>query len=94
MAETPADRDDAPGDAKPSTPVIPLVEAVKGQHVVLVRADGGHRFQHRLAEMGLLPGTRFEILAKAGPGPAIIRLKGARLMLGRGMIHRIWVAPV
>ena len=72
---------------------MPLAMAVVGQQLKLASLHGGREFQHRLAEMGLIPGVRFRVLAKGQPGPFIILLKETRLMLGYGMIHRVFVCP-
>jgi len=44
--------------------------------------------------MGLTPGVQFRLVTRGRCGPMIVCLKGARLMLGSGMIHRIFVTPV
>jgi len=74
--------------------VIPLGAATMGQVVSLVGGEGGGRLQLRLAEMGLVPGARFRVLARGSHGPFIISLRDMRLILGHGMIHRLRVAPV
>ncbi|MHC4981958.1 MAG: FeoA family protein [Planctomycetota bacterium] len=71
---------------------VPLTLASVGQEVVLAGVCGGRGLQHRLAEMGLTPGVRFRVLTKASPGPFIVSVKGTRLMLGWGMVHRIYVS--
>jgi len=78
----------------PDSPPIPLSFVRNGQEVELVAVRGGHGMQHRLAEMGLLPGARFTVLARGLAGPCIIRYQNARLMLGQGMVPRIMVRPV
>lgn len=70
---------------------MPLALAVVGQEVVLASVAGGRGLVHRLAEMGLGPGARFRVLARGRPGPFIIGLGAGRLILGRGMVHRIRV---
>ena len=90
--------DSPPNEAKSpagaaSPPAMPLAMASIGQEVVLEAVVGGRGFLHRLAEMGLTPGARFLILAKGRPGPFIITVKGTRLVLGQGMVHRILVRP-
>ena len=81
----------SPADGERS--VIPLGEARVGQEVVLVAIEGGHRLRHRLAEMGLMRGVKFQILNCGRPGPFLVLLGDTRLMLGRGMIHRVMVHP-
>jgi len=83
---------DAPGsDNGKQTVAMPLTMALAGQEVALVKIVGSSGFQHRLAEMGLIPGTRFSVINKGRPGPFIISVKGSKLMLGRGTVHRIMV---
>ena len=72
---------------------VPLSMVSPGQEVQLVTVEGGRRLLHRLAEMGLSPGACFRIVACGRPGPFIISLKDARLVLGQGMVSRIIVRP-
>ena len=74
-----------------STPTMPLMMASAGEEVLLAEVRGGRGLCHRLAEMGLMPGARFRIISKGSPGPFIIDLMGSRLMLGQGMVHRVFV---
>ena len=74
-------------------PAMPLALGGEGQEVTLAEVRGGRQFLHRMAEMGLTPGTRFRILKKGRPGPFIIALRETRLMLGHAMVHRILVRP-
>lgn len=53
---------------------------------------GGHGLKHRLAEMGLSVGAEV-LLVRFGGGPVVVEVRGTRLMLGRGMMHRIMVEP-
>ncbi len=73
---------------------MPLVTAGVGDEVELVAIDGRRKLQHRLAEMGLMPGVRFKIINKGQPGPFIILVKDTRLVLGHGMVHSVTVRPV
>ena len=74
-------------------PPMPLMLASVGQEIELVSIRAGRNLQHRLAEMGFVPGARFRVLTKGRPGPFIISLKDTRLMLGHGMVPRICVRP-
>ncbi len=70
---------------------MPLLLASIGQELTLADIHAGRQLRHRLAEMGLTPGVRFRVVAKGQPGPFIISVKDTRLMLGRGMVPRIYV---
>ena len=52
----------------------------------------GLRFEKRLMDMGLTPGTKVTVV-KSAPfnGPLEILVRGSRLALGRGMAERIFV---
>jgi Fe2+ transport system protein FeoA len=74
--------------------MVPLSMVHAGGQVVLCRVDGGHGLLLRLAEMGIRPGARFVVLSKGRPGPYIISFGQARLVIGRGMVHRMFVRLV
>jgi len=59
-----------------------------------VDVRGGRGLHRRLAEMGLGPGSRFVVETSGRPGPFIIRVKGSRLVLGHGMVTRVFVRSV
>lgn len=59
----------------------------------LGHTDRGHRLEHRLNHMGLLPGVRVKVLQNNAPGPVIIAVKDSRLCLGRGIANKIMVRP-
>ena len=73
---------------------LSLMMTSQGDTVRLVDIRGGMRLQHRLAEMGLTPGMEFKVIANNRGGPCVILLKGTRMMIGRGMIDRIFVVRV
>ena len=57
------------------------------------RHHGRHnrgRFQKRLEDMGLTPGTELKVV-KSAPfhGPIELHVRGSRLAIGRGMAERI-----
>lgn len=82
------------GNPKRRCTTMPLVQAAAGQEVRLAEIRGGRGLTHRLAEMGLTPGARMRVVANNHRGPFIISVRESRLMLGRGMIDRIFVTPV
>lgn len=80
-------------DNQPSN-AIPLSQADLDDEVTLVSIEGGKELQLRMAELGLTTGVKFRILSKGRPGPFIVLLRQTRLVLGRGMIESVMVAPV
>ena len=73
---------------------MPLAMARPGETVELADVRGGMGLHRRLAEMGLGPGSQFLVETRGRPGPFIILVKGSRLVLGHGMVQRIFVRPV
>ena len=70
-----------------------LLSAVAAGDRVRVKAvHAGRGLQSRLASMGLIPGVELEIIRNTSGGPFVVGIKETRLMLGRGMAHRIEVS--
>ena len=68
-----------------------LSEVKNGQKVKLGQVLAGHGLNHRLASMGLIPGTELTVINNRHPGPFVISVKNSRLILGRGIAHKITV---
>jgi len=71
--------------------VRPLSSVKAGNKVVLVRIDAGRGLNSRLASMGLVANTEIRVVSNSHPGPFVIIVKDTRVMLGRGMAHKIMV---
>ncbi|MEJ2701594.1 MAG: FeoA family protein [Sedimentisphaerales bacterium] len=69
----------------------PLSTVRSGLTVRLASVEAGHGLNSRLASMGLLPNVEITVVNNGHPGPFIISVKGSRMMLGRGMAHKIMV---
>ncbi|MBP6471194.1 MAG: ferrous iron transport protein A [Chloroflexi bacterium] len=76
-----------------ATAVLPLSLAAAGQPLRLVEIHAGHELTHRLAELGLTRGVELKVVQDAG-GPLLISVRGSRIAIGRGMAHKLIVAPV
>jgi len=59
----------------------------------MYHTDRGHRFEHRLKHMGLVPGARIEVVKNSLSGPVIVRVGETRLGLARGVASRIMISP-
>lgn len=59
----------------------------------MFHSDRGHRLEHRLNHMGLVPGARVEVVQNNAPGPVIVAVKDTRICLGRGIANRVMVQP-
>ncbi len=71
-------------------PAMPLCMAARGEKVRVVRFQGGHAMQGKLAAMGIVVGDVVEVLNNAGP--YIINVKGCRLALGKGLAKKVMVS--
>lgn len=71
---------------------MPLSMVRPGCKVRLVGVRAGRGLVQRLSAMGLVPGVELEVLKVAGRGPMVVRVKETRLMLGRGLAHRVMVS--
>lgn len=61
----------------------------KGEIISIV---GGSMATKRLADLGLMPGTKIKVIRKAPfSGPIKIEVRGSRLVLGRGLASKILV---
>ena len=72
----------------------PLSLIKSGNTVQLVSITGGAFMRSRLVSMGLLQGTTLEVVKNSGRGPVIVSVRGSRLVLGRGMAHKIMVESI
>lgn len=70
----------------------PLSAIEAGCSVRLVKVDGGSSLKQRMVAMGLLPGADFKVVKNKGNGPVVLSIKGARLIVGRGMSDKIIVS--
>ena len=62
-----------------------------GETVRLARINAGQGLNNRLASMGLVPNVEITVVNNTHPGPFVISVKGSKMMLGRGMAHKIMV---
>lgn len=68
-----------------------LVMVEEGKRVRLKAVHSGVGLKARLAAMGLVPGVEIEVVRNRFRGPFVLEVKGSRMMLGRGMAHKIFV---
>ncbi len=73
---------------------VPLAMVSSGEVVTMVSTRAGWGLTRRLADMGLVPGTKLRVINNQMPGPLIIDLRGSRLILGHGMAQKILVEVI
>ncbi len=69
---------------------LPLTMAKLGQIVKLVQIVAGRKLIRRLTDLGLTPGIEMQVIQDQG-GPLILGVRDSRIVMGRGMAHRIMV---
>ena len=70
---------------------IPLSIVKAGEKVRLVSIDAGRGLKSRLTAMGLVPNVEITVVNNSHPGPFVISVKDSKMILGRGMAHKIVV---
>ncbi len=74
--------------SRPSKPLLTLQVGRKG---VVGKIVGGRTACKRLNELGLIPGTEVEMVNRISNGPVMIRVKGSKLALGRGLASKVYI---
>jgi ferrous iron transport protein A len=69
----------------------PLAAVKTGETVRLVRVDAGRGLNSRLASMGLVANVEMKVVSNSHPGPFVVIVKDAKMMLGRGVAQKIMV---
>jgi ferrous iron transport protein A len=69
----------------------PLSTAKAGEHVRLVRIEAGRGLNSRLASMGLVANVELKVVSNGHPGPFVLIVKDAKVVLGRGVTQKIMV---
>ena len=70
--------------------MFPVGVCNKGDVLCVHRLCGGCEFRRTMAERGIVPGARIEILQEGG-GPILVRVGETRLILGAEMANKILV---
>ena len=72
-------------------PCLPLAMVGDGEVVTVVGVNAGRGLTKRLADMGLVPGTKLRIVNSQMSGPIMVEVRGSRLVLGRGVAQKVMV---
>ena len=70
---------------------MPLSMVKVGEKVKLVSVNAGHGLKSRLTAMGLVPDVEITVASSGHSGPCVIDVMGSKIVLGRGMAHKIMV---
>ena len=69
----------------------PLSTVGAGKTVKLVSVNAGQALNSRLASMGLVANVEITVVNSGHPGPFVISVKDSKMMLGKGVAHKIMV---
>lgn len=70
---------------------MPLAMVSVGEKKTIREFHGSDEIKRHLSDLGFIPGEQVEVLADT-PAGLILRVKGVRLALNRGLAQRIMVA--
>ena len=70
-----------------------LAKLSAGQQGMIESLHGGRGLVNRLAVLGFIPGQKINMVQNFGRGPLIVKVRGARVALGRGEARKIIVKP-
>lgn len=73
---------------------IPLAFLPEGAKATVSDIQGERSMVGHLADMGFTPSARITVLKSCPPGAILVRLKEARIALGRGMAMQILVNEI
>ena len=73
---------------------VSLSSLADGTRARLTRVEAGMGLRVRLTAMGLRPGVEVKVVNNRGAGPFVVAVQGMRIVLGRGMAHKVFVVPV
>jgi ferrous iron transport protein A len=77
--------------SKKVTEELTLDQVPTGGRVRIVRIEAGHSLKNRLTAMGFLADEPIEVIRNDHRGQVIIAVKNSKIVLGRGMSHKIYV---
>lgn len=73
---------------------ITLLQLHVGEQGRITRIIGGQSACKRLNELGLVPGVQVELVNRISSGPVMIRVKGSKLALGKGLAQKVEIEKI
>lgn len=74
-----------------SDSAVSLSELGVGEEGEVVCLSSGRGMLGRMAALGFTPGAQVAVVQNPGRGPLIVRVRGARIALGRGEAQQVCV---
>ncbi|MHC5083383.1 MAG: FeoA family protein [Planctomycetota bacterium] len=65
-----------------------------GKKVRIVSIEAGKDLKNRLAALGLLVNVEIKVLRNDGAGQIIVNVKNSKVILGRGMSHKVLAVEI
>jgi Fe2+ transport system protein FeoA len=70
---------------------FPLLFAKENETFYITELQGGKHFKDKCINQGIIPGQKIEILNITGKGPYVVAINDSRVIIGHGMLGRIFV---
>ncbi len=70
---------------------FPITLLKEGDKAIVDYIQGGQHARTKLTNMGVIPGQQITINCGGSGGPSVIRINNTKIMIGRGMLHKIYV---
>ena len=77
-----------------NTNIKPLDLVLPGTVAKIATIEAGSSLKNRLAAMGLLTDVQIRVIRNDGAGQIIVAVKNSKVILGRGMSHKIFVTQI
>ncbi|MFP4308734.1 MAG: ferrous iron transport protein A [Desulfococcaceae bacterium] len=68
-----------------------LTQLKSGERAEVCGISAGAKARVRLASLGLIPGSRLQVVANSGVGPLLLSVGESRLMVERGVAEKVEV---
>ena len=69
-----------------------LIQAASGETVRIMSFSGGLGLEHKLRQLGIVPGDHARVLRQAPlGGPVLVEVDGRSIALGRGVASKVVV---
>jgi len=81
-------------ETKPIAKLISLHDIKAGHAVRVASVDAGRGLKNRLAALGILVNAGLTVVRNDGAGQIIVQVRDSKIILGRGMTHKIYVTKV
>lgn len=70
---------------------FPLLFVKENETVYIAELRGGRTFKDKCINQGIIPGQKVTVLNNTEGGPYVIGVNNSRVIIGHGMLSRIFV---